>query len=192
MTSAIPDFAMANELLRNRILRMEDKKPSRGWRSKRRAVPGRSPRDTATGGSGSEGLGRAAAGWRAEIFTAGASTDAPAPASATRAPAPAVGTAAAAVTGRAETAPRIEPRRAPGEKEGMDAQAGFTVRDQLVPILAMTDHCSARFGASTSSDAALVSRRWSRRTGPYANSSSTSSKASPRARSSAMTTAPCS
>lgn len=27
----------------------------------------------------------------------------------------------------------------------MDAQAGFTVRDQVVPILAMTDHCSARF-----------------------------------------------
>jgi len=35
MKSVIADLAMENELLRERIRRMEDEKPYLGWRSKR-------------------------------------------------------------------------------------------------------------------------------------------------------------
>lgn len=51
MKSVIAEFAMDNELLRERIRRMEDVKPFLRCRSRKSAVPGRPPRSATTGAS---------------------------------------------------------------------------------------------------------------------------------------------
>ncbi|MGQ9632705.1 MAG: hypothetical protein ACUVXB_00505 [Bryobacteraceae bacterium] len=51
MKSVIAEFAMDNELLRERIRRMEDEKPFLRCRSRKSAVPGRPPRGATTGTS---------------------------------------------------------------------------------------------------------------------------------------------